>query len=160
MTNRVMTKLDELAISYETVEHPPVYITEEANRYIEGKEGVRTKSLFLTNRKKTAYYLLIMDDSKQLNMPNFQETVEGSRIKFSSPVSLMEKLGLEPGAVSIFGLINNEEKDVHVYFDKDIITEERMSFHPNTNTITLFIKTQDVLSFVEELGFTYQTITL
>lgn len=160
MTNRVMTKLDELAISYETVEHPPVYTTEEANRYIEGKEGVRTKSLFLTNRKKTAYCLLIMDDSKQLNMPNFQETVEGSRIKFASPVSLMEKLGLEPGAVSIFGLINNEEKDVHVYFDKDIITEERMSFHPNTNTITLFIKTQDVLSFVEELGFTYQTITL
>ncbi len=55
-------------MDYTIVEHPPALTTEEADRYIEGVEGVRTKSMFLTNKKKTAFYLLIMDDQKQLDM--------------------------------------------------------------------------------------------
>ena len=72
----------------------------------------------------------------------------------------MEKLGVEPGTVSIFGIMNNHEKDVQIYFDADIITEEIMSFHPNFNEITLFLKTSDILRFIEELGYTYHTVTL
>ena len=160
MHEEVLKKLNELAISYETVVHPPAFTTEEANQYIEGKEGVRTKSLFLTNRKKTAYYLLIMDDSKRLDIAKFQDSVEGKRLSFASPIHLMEKLGVEPGTVSIFGIMNNHEKDVQIYFDADIITEEIMSFHPNFNEITLFLKTSDILRFIEELGYTYHTVTL
>lgn len=160
MHEEVLKKLNELAISYETVFHPPAFTTEEANQYIEGKEGVRTKSLFLTNRKKTAYYLLIMDDSKRLDITKFQESLAVKRLSFASPTNLMGKLGVEPGAVSIFGLLNNQEKDVQVYFDKDIITQEIMSFHPNFNEITLFLKTSDILRFIEELGYTYHTVTL
>ena len=160
MHEEVLKKLSELAISYETVFHPPAFTTEEANQYIEGKEGVRTKSLFLTNRKKTAYYLLIMDDSKRLDITKFQESLAVKRLSFASPTKLTEKLGVEPGAVSIFGLLNNQEKDVQVYFDKDIITQEIMSFHPNFNEMTLFLKTSDILRFIEELGYTYHTVTL
>ncbi len=160
MHEEVLKKLSELAISYETVFHPPAFTTEEANQYIEGKAGVRTKSLFLTNRKKTAYYLLIMDDSKRLDITKFQESLAVKRLSFASPTNLMGKLGVEPGAVSIFGLLNNQEKDVQVYFDKDIISEEVMSFHPNFNEMTLFLKTSDILRFIEELGYTYHTVTL
>ena len=160
MHEEVLKKLSELAIPYETIFHPPAFTTEEANQYIEGKEGVRTKSLFLTNRKKTAYYLLIMDDSKRLDIIKFQESVGNKRLSFASPAKLMGKLGVEPGAVSIFGLLNNQEKDVQVYFDKDIITQEIMSFHPNFNEMTLFIKTSDVLRFLEELGYTSHAVTL
>ena len=160
MHEEVLKKLNELAISYETVFHPPAFTTEEANQYIEGKECVRTKSLFLTNRKKTAYYLLIMDDSKRLDIAKFQESVGSKRLSFASPIHLMEKLGVEPGTVSIFGIMNNHEKDVQIYFDADIITEEIMSFHPNFNEITLFLKTSDILRFIEELGYTYHTVTL
>ncbi len=160
MHEEVLKKLSELAISYETVFHPPAFTTEEANQYIEGKAGVRTKSLFLTNRKKTAYYLLIMDDSKRLDITKFQESLAVKRLSFASPTKLTEKLGVEPGAVSIFGLLNNQEKDVQIYFDKDIISEEIMSFHPNFNEMTLFLKTSDILRFIEELGYTYHTVTL
>lgn len=160
MHEEVLKKLNELAITYETVVHPPAFTTEEANQYIEGKAGVRTKSLFLTNRKKTAYYLLIMDDSKRLDITKFQESLAVKRLSFASPTNLMGKLGVEPGAVSIFGLLNNQEKDVQVYFDKDIITQEIMSFHPNFNEMTLFLKTSDILRFIEELGYTYHTVTL
>lgn len=93
--------LQQLSIPFDIVEHPPVFTTEEADRFIEGIEGARTKSLFLTNKKKTAFYLLIMDDAKRLDMAQFKEIVGESRIKMASAESLLEKTKLTPGSVSI-----------------------------------------------------------
>ncbi|MGL4694931.1 prolyl-tRNA synthetase associated domain-containing protein [Enterococcus larvae] len=152
---KVKEMLEQLAVPFDCVEHPPVFTTEEADHYIEGLEGVRTKSMFLTNKKKTTFYLLIMDDAQRLDMDAFKTIVGANRIKMASAESLMEKLQLTPGSVSIFGLLNNGEKDVHVYFAKDILAEKRMSFHPNDNTKTILLDTQDVLRFVEALGYTY-----
>ena len=121
---QVKDKLEELGISFDVVEHPPAFTTEQADSYIEGLEGVRTKSMFLTNKKKAQFYLLIMDDKKP------------------------------------FGLLNNEAKDIRVCFDKDIVSEEIMTFHPNTNEKTIFIKTQDLLRFLEAVGFHYEILTL
>ena len=144
---QVKEKLDELGISFDVVEHPPAFTTEQADSYIEGLEGVRTKTMFLTNKKKTQYYLLIMDDQKPLDMDDFKEQVEANRIRMAS-------------ADSPFGLLNNEEKDIRVYFDKDIVSEEIMTFHPNTNEKTIFIKTQDLFRFLEAVGFHYEILTL
>ena len=108
--------------------------------------------MFLTNRKKTEFYLLIMDDSKRLDMLRFKEIVSANQIKMASEKSLYEKMMLPPGTVSPFGLLNNEEKDIKVYIDKEIINEERMSFHPNTNEKTIFIKTSDLLKYLENIG--------
>ncbi|EGS8055561.1 prolyl-tRNA synthetase associated domain-containing protein, partial [Enterococcus faecalis] len=98
------------------VDHPPALTTEEADSFIEGIEGVRTKSMFLTNKKKMAYYLLIMDDQKRLDMNKLKEITGEKRIKLASKESLMEKMKLPAGVVSIFDLLNNDEKDIHVYF--------------------------------------------
>ncbi|MGP6139265.1 prolyl-tRNA synthetase associated domain-containing protein [Jeotgalibaca sp. A127] len=160
MSKAVFGLLEQLHIHYETIKHPPVFTTEEANRYIEGIEGVRTKSLFLTNKKKSAFYLVIMDDSKKLDMSKFQTTVQTNRVKMASPDRLMEKMKLEPGSVSIFGLINNTERDIQVYFDQAILTEQQMSFHPNINTQTIFLETQDVLKFIAWLGYSWKAIAL
>jgi len=157
---QVQTRLSELSIPFELVEHPAAFTTEQADRYIEGIEGVRTKSLFLTNKKKTAYYLLIMDDQKKLDMDGFKEKVGANRIKFCSEESLMEKMGLTPGKVSIFGLMNNKEKDIQLYIDEDIMDEKRMSFHPNDNTKTIFIDTKDMIKFIEEEGYTTNIISI
>lgn len=157
---KVKEKLNELNIGFEIVEHPPALTTEEADSYIEGIEGVRTKSLFLTNKKKTVYYLLIMDDAKRLDMEKFSEITETPRIKFCSENSLMEKMELPPGVVSIFGLLNNKDKDIQVYLDKEILSENRMSFHPNDNTKTIFIPTDDMLKFINSIGFEYEVIEL
>ena len=157
---QVANKLQELGIAFDVVEHPPAFTTEQADSYIEGMEGVRTKSMFLTNRKTTQYYLLIMDDKKSLDMDLFKELVSANRIRMASTDSLFKKMQLPPGTVSPFGLLNNEEKDIHVYFDKEIINEERMSFHPNTNEKTIFISTQDLFKFLQDLGYSYQVLEL
>ena len=157
---QVANKLQELGITYDVVDHPPAFSTEQADSYIEGMEGVRTKSMFLTNRKKTQYYLLIMDDKKRLDMDDFKVKVGADRIRMASLVSLAEKMNLPAGTVSPFGLINNEEKDIYVYFDKDIVSEDIMTFHPNTNEKTIFISTQDLFKFLQDLGYSYQVLEL
>lgn len=160
MDQAVFDYLNQLGIAYNVVEHPPALTTEEADRYIEGLEGVRTKSMFLTNKKKTAFFLLIMDDRKQLDMDAFREIVAANRIRMASIDSLMEKMQLPAGTVSVFGLLNNKEKDIQVYFDKEIISEEILTFHPNVNTKTIFVATKDVLTFVEKVGFKLHIIDL
>ena len=142
------------------MEHPPAFTTEQADAFIEGIEGVRTKSMFLTNKKKTQYYLLIMDDQKSLDMDLFKDLVSANRIRMASADSLFEKIELPPGTVSPFGLLNNPERDIQVYFDKEIVDEERMSFHPNTNDKTIFLATQDLFKFLTHLGYDYQILEL
>lgn len=156
----VKEKLKELDISFELVEHEPALTTEQADSFIEGIDGVRTKTMFLTNKKKTAYYLLIMDDKKMLDMDLFKDLVGANRIRMASADSLFEKMKLPPGTVSPFGLLNNESKDIEVYFDKEIMDEKRMSFHPNTNEKTLFLDTKDILRFLEDIGYTPHIIEL
>ena len=157
---KVEETLASLGISFELVEHEPALTTEQADRFIEGIEGVRTKTMFLTNKKKTAYYLLIMDDHKRLDMEAFGEIVGGKRIKMASSDSLYEKMMLPPGVVSPFGLLYNDDRDISVFIDKEIIDEDRMSFHPNTNEKTIFIKTADLLRFVEAIGYPVSVIVL
>lgn len=156
----IAARLSKLSIPFEVVEHPPASTTAEADSYIVGIDGVRTKSMFLTNKKKTAYYLLIMDDQKRLDMTRFKEITGESRIKLASAELLMEKMHLPPGVVSVFGLLNNPEGDIHVFFDREIIGEPRMSFHPNTNSKTIFLATEDVFKFLTASGFTYQIIDI
>ena len=127
---KVVEVLNGLDIPFDIVEHEPALTTEQADSFIEGIEGVRTKTMFLTNKKKTAYYLLIMDDQKRLDMDLLKELIGANRVRMASPESLFEKMSLPAGVVSPFGLLNNAEKDIHVYFDKEIMSEKRMSFHP------------------------------
>ena len=157
---QVANKLQELGITFDVVEHPPVFTTEQADAFIEGIEGVRTKSMFLTNKKKTQYYLLIMDDQKSLDMDLFKDLVSANRIRMASADSLFEKMELPPGTVSPCGLLNNPERDIQVYFDKDIVTEDIMTFHPNTNEKTIFVATQDLFKFLAHLGYDYQILEL
>ena len=160
MYQKVVDRLNELGIPFQIVEHEPVLTTEQADRFIEGIEGVRTKTMFLTNKKKRNFYLVIMDDAKRLDMDVFKEIVEEKQIKMASAETLNDKMMLPPGVVSPFGLLNNEDKNIYVYFEQEIISEERMSFHPNTNEKTIFIQTKDLFTFLKAIGYEPQVIKL
>ena len=160
MYQKVADTLNELGITFHIVEHEPALTTEQADRFIEGIEGVRTKTMFLTNKKKRNFYLVIMDDAKRLDMDVFKDIVEEKQIKMASAETLNDKMMLPPGVVSPFGLLNNEDKDIHVYVDQEIVSEERMSFHPNTNEKTIFINTQDLFTFLKAIGYEPHVIEL
>jgi len=149
----VITELKKLNIPFEIVEHEPALTIEQADNFIKGILGVRTKTMFLTNKKKTKFYLLIMDENKKIDISKFKETVNDKQIKIASEETLFKKIMLLPGIVSPFGLLNDKNKDIKVYIDKEIMNEKRMSFHPNTNTKTLFINTKDLFKFLNSIGY-------
>lgn len=160
MYQKVVDQLNELGIPFQIVEHEPVLTTEQADRFIEGIEGVRTKTMFLTNKKKRNFYLVIIDDAKRLDMDVFKEIVEENRIKMASAETLNDKMMLLPGTVSPFGLLNNRDKDIQVYFDQEIVSEERMCFHPNTNEKTIFVNTEDLFTFLKAIEYEPHVIEL
>ena len=101
-----------------------------------------------------------MDYEKRVNMKALEKILEDKGLGFCSDELLMEKMKLEPGVVSLFGLINNEDKDIKIIFDEDVINEEIFTFHANVNTITVIISKKDMIKFTEELGYEYKIIKI
>lgn len=155
----VIDFLDKNKIEYEIINHPAVYTVEEADKYIEGMDGVFSKTLFLAGKKNRKFYLVILSGDKKLDIKNLNTLTE-DKLKFASEENLKSKLGLIPGSVSLFGILNNKEKDVNVYIDEEVFKEEKIAFHPNVNTATLFIKTKDMKKILNELDFNYNIIKL
>lgn len=153
-------RLKSLDIPYKIVEHKPVFTTEEADKQIEGHVGVRTKSLFLQNKTKKRFFIVIMDDAKSLDLDFFKDVVDESRVKLASAETINKLIGLELGTVSIFGLTEEVNDKIEVFYDKDMIQEEILTFHPNINTKTIFVKTEDIFKYVESLGYENQIVDL
>lgn len=156
----VKEKLEELNIAYRMVEHPPAMTTEEADQYIEGEEGVKTKTLFLCNKKSKAYFLVVTDGAKAVDMKQLEELIPTKGLHFCSEEKLLNKLGLPAGTVSIFGLLNNEEHDVNIILDREILDEKYITFHPNVNTATAFITMDDMYRFFDALNYDYRVLDL
>lgn len=154
---KVINTLNKMGIKFEEIKHKAVWTTEEADEVIKGKIGVPSKTLFLAGKKDKNFYLIIMNDNKQLDLKKLGETIE-DRLHFASEKQLMNKLNIIPGMVSIFNLINNKEKDIKIYIDKEILKEKIITFHPNDNTSTLFIQINDMFKFIQNLGYEYKII--
>ena len=156
----VEEKLNELGISFQVVEHEPAVTIELADKFIEGMVGVRTKTMFMTDKKKTQFWMIIMDEDKRMDMKRFKEMVGVNQTKMASEECLVEKLGLMPGVVSPFGILNNKEKDIIVYFDKEIMGDIPLTFHPNTNEKTVFLSPEDTIRYLESIGCEYHIVDL
>ncbi|MCR1898522.1 prolyl-tRNA synthetase associated domain-containing protein [Irregularibacter muris] len=141
--------LDELGIVYQRHEHPPVYTVEEAEKYWADIEGVHCKNLFLRNQKGKRHFLVVLTDSKKVDFSRLSSYVGGEKLSFASDKRLTKYLGLETGAVSPFGLINDEQDAVEVLIDKDLKEADKINFHPNVNTATVTISGQDFGKFLD-----------
>ena len=155
----VLETLKKMKINCKIINHPPAYTTELADKYVEGHEGVLSKTLFLAGKKDRKFYLVILDDNKKVDLKSLGEITE-DRLHFANEEALKNKMQLKPGIVSLFGLINNKEKDIKVYIDKTLLNEKIITFHPNENTATIFITIDDMFKFLDNLNYKYQIIEL
>lgn len=149
---KVLETLDKLGISYVRHEHPPVFTVEEAEQHWEGITGAHCKNLFLRNKKGNRHYLVVLESSKRADLKALERQLGEDRLSFASSERLMRYLGLEVGAVSPFGLLNDSRKEVRVVIDQDLKNAEGVNFHPNVNTATVglsFSDFQKFLSFCE-----------
>ncbi len=152
--------LGELTISYTRHEHPPVYTVEEAEKYWTEITGAHCKNLFLRNKKGNRHYLVILEASKVADLRRLNSLLGEDRLSFASEQRLMKFLGLEAGAVSAFGLINDRENHVKVVIDQDLKKAEGVNFHPNVNTATVGLSFQDFEKFLAWSGNSIRYVPL
>ncbi len=152
--------LDELQISFDYHEHPPVPTVEEASKYWKDIESAHCKNLFFRNHKGNRHYLVIFEYSRVLNIRDLELRLGQGKISFASPKRMMKYLGLEPGSVSPFGLINDKDDHVHVFLDANLKNSEKISFHPNINTASIVISYADFERFLNYTGNSFDFIRL
>lgn len=152
------TLLDTLQIHYDYIEHPPVPTVEEAMKYWAGIDSGHCKNIFFRNHKGDRHYLVILHHSSKLNIRELEQKLRQGKLSFASDRRLMQYLGLTPGSVSPFGLINDHSHHVHLFIEKALLGYERLSFHPNTNTASLIIPREGLFRFLEHTGNSYEFI--
>lgn len=158
---RIYDLLDKLGIEYKRADHPAAE-TMEACLEIEKVLGVEIcKNLFLRNRQKTEFYLLMMPGSKPFKTKDITKQLGCARLSFAEAEFMEEFLDITPGSVSVLGLMNDIENRVRLIIDKDILEGEYIGCHPCINTSSLAIKTEDILNkFLPAVGHTTTTVEM
>jgi Ala-tRNA(Pro) deacylase len=149
--DELFTFLRELEITTETIEHPPVYTVEQAQQHREGLRGGFSKNLFLRN-KKGKMWLVVAEESAPIDLKTLGRGLGAGPFSFASPARLERYLGVTPGAVTPFGLINDTEGVVRVVLDKRLEALDPLNFHPLDNARTTAISPRDLLRFIEATG--------
>ena len=153
--------LDRMGIQYDRTDHEAA-TTMEACEEIDRVLGVvMCKNLFLCNRQKTRFYLLLMPGDKKFKTKELSSQIGSARLSFAGAEDMLKYLDIEPGAVSVMGLMNDRNHEVQLLIDKDILEEEYLGCHPCVCTSSMKIRTADIIErFLPETGHEYQTVTL
>ena len=153
--------LDGLGIEYFRTDHECADNMEACN-VIDAVLGVIIcKNLFLCNRQKTNFYLLMMPGDKKFKTKELSSQINSARLSFAEPEDMLKYLDIEPGAVSIMGLMNDKEKAVQLLIDEDVLADEYIGCHPCVCTSSLKIKTKDIVEkFLPAVGHVYKTVKL
>ncbi|HPZ00221.1 MAG TPA: prolyl-tRNA synthetase associated domain-containing protein [Clostridiales bacterium] len=139
--------LDELQIPYEQMDHPRADTMEvclELDKYL--APTVICKNLFLCNRQKTNFYLLLIKHDKKFKTKEISAQIGSARLSFGEDAYMEEFLDIKPGAVSILGLMNDQDNHVRLLVDEDLLKEETIGVHPCVNTSVLRLKTKDLFT--------------
>ena len=153
--------LDRIGVRYQRTDHERADNMEACNVIDSVLGVVICKNLFLCNRQKTVFYLLMMPGDKKFKTKELSAQINSARLSFAEPEDMLRLLDIEPGAVSIMGLMNDRDRAVQLLIDEDVLREEYIGCHPCVCTSSLRIRTTDVIDrFLPSTGHTYRTVRL
>lgn len=153
--------LDTLGISYKRADHAAVQNMEECVAIGEALGAHICKNLFLCNRQKTDFYLLLMPGDKVFKTKELSSQINSARLSFAGPEELEQYLNLTPGSATVLGLAHDKENKVRLLIDKDLLALEYFGCHPCMNTSSIAMKTEDMLhKLLPAVGHTYTEVTL
>ena len=153
--------LDSLGISYQRTDHERADNMEACNAIDAVLGVIICKNLFLCNRQKTAFYLLMMPGDKKFRTKELSGQIGSARLSFADPEDMLKYLDIEPGAVSIMGLMNDHGQAVQLLVDEDVLKDEYIGCHPCVCTSSLKIRTEDILRiFLPATRHTPRTVRL
>lgn len=144
-------RLDELGIVTTTVEHDAVFTVAESDKLNRELPGGHTKNLFLKDAKGRLF-LIVAESHAKVDMKKFHKRLGSARLSFGKPDLLEATLGVQPGSVTAFSLINDTGGQVSVVIDDTLMAFETINCHPLINTATTAISKQDLLTFIRATG--------
>ena len=158
---RVYDFLDQLGIEYLRTDHEYANTMEACNEIDKVLDVIICKNLFLCNRQKTNFYLLMMPGDKPFKTKELSAQIGSARLSFASAEDMVKYLDIYPGAVSVMGLMNDHDNAVQLLVDEDVLKDEYMGCHPCVCTSSLKIKTEDVFTkFLDAVHHKAITVTL
>ena len=157
---KALSLLKSLEIPFELEEHPAVFTIGEMDSLGIAWRGEVCKNLFLRDAKGRNHYLVVLPGQKRAELKAIAAQIGSSALSFASESRLMERLGLEKGAVTPLGVVNNTDHDVVVVFDEDLLATGRVGVHPNDNTATVWLRFGDLKKLVEHCGNEIRMIRL
>jgi Ala-tRNA(Pro) deacylase len=143
----LFARLSELGIETETVRHPAVFTVEESKALRGDLPGGHTKNLFLKD-KKGALWLVVALEDRAVDMKDLRRRIGSAQLSFGRPELLKEVLGIEPGSVTPFAVINDTEQRVNVVLDAEMMAFPALNFHPLTNTATTTVTPEGLAAFL------------
>ena len=159
--NRTYLFLDKLGIRYQRTDHERADHMQACNEIDAILGVIICKNLFLCNRQKTEFYLLMMPGDKKFKTKELSSQINSARLSFSDPEDMLRYLDIEPGAVSIMGLMNDSQHNVKLLIDDDVLKGEYIGCHPCVCTSSLKIRTKDITDvFLPATGHRYQIVYL
>jgi Ala-tRNA(Pro) deacylase len=147
----LLSYLDDLGITHNTISHPPVYTVEEAKKLRGTLPGANCKSLFLKSKRGDMWLVVVAEDHR-VNLEGLAESLGSKRLSFASPERLMGNLGVIPGAVSPLAVVNDPSGDVTVVLFAEILDHDVLNFHPLVNDRTTALAASDFLRFLQATG--------
>jgi Ala-tRNA(Pro) deacylase len=151
--------LATLGVETETARHPPVFTVEEARAHHGALAGVHTKNLFLKD-KKGQLWLIVTAEDRAVNLKDLRQRIGAAALSFARPEVLSEALGITPGSVTPFAVINDTSGRVRVVLDAEMMKGARLNFHPLINTATTSITPANLLAFLDACGHPPLMVTL
>lgn len=163
---KAIAALDQAGVPYVRIAHPAASTMELCRGIGEEYGAAHCKNLFLTNKRGTLFYLLLMDPDKPFRTSEVSRKLGVTRMSFGGPEMLREIMGLEQGSVTVLGLVNDCAKEAYregrlrVAVDSSLFEREKLCVHPNTNTASLVIASADIKRFLDTLGIAYSTVDI
>ncbi len=163
MDDRRKTVYDFLegnGIAYECYDHPEAPTVEIARMYWRQDGSTHCKNLFFRNHKGDRHYLVVFDSARNLAIHDLEKRLKQGKLSFASPQRMERLLGLRPGSVTPFGLINDTENHVRLFLDKNLRDAPALSFHPNDNTATVVVPQEGFRRYLDLVGNGYEWLEL
>ena len=145
----LLLKLREKNIDFQVHEHKPLYTVEDSEK-LRGKiDGSHTKNLFLKN-KKNEFFLFTCNERAKIDLKQFSKSIDAKNLSFANENYLEKYLGIKPGSVSPYALLNDKKNNVSFYLDENLEKSEKINYHPLINDTTITMKTSDFINFILE----------
>ncbi|MBQ1965170.1 MAG: prolyl-tRNA synthetase associated domain-containing protein, partial [Clostridia bacterium] len=158
---RTYDLLDSLKISYQRVDHEPAMTMEVCAEIDKVLDAPTCKNLFLCNRQKTDFYLLMIPGDKPFKTKDLSAQIGSSRLSFAGAEEMEQFLDITPGAVSVMGLMNDSENRVRLLIDEDVLKGDLVGCHPCVNTSSIRLSTDDLIKiFLPAVKHGYTTVNL